>query len=399
LCLGGDNQVGPALADALGFFARFGFNTGMNRSLHHVGLLVWLLLTPLVFAREHTLYIGTFTDTTSKGIYTLRFDDSNGALSAPRVAAETPSPSFLVLSQNGHFLYAVGESDSTANAFAVDRDADALKKISSRSAGDKTGPTHLALDPTGHVLITANYDGGSVSAFPVHTDGTLGERSGFVQHQGSSVDKSRQEGPHGHGVVFSPEPRVLFVTDLGLDQVLGYEVDAAKGTLTARKPPFTPVTPGAGPRHAVFSPDKRDFYVINEMGNSISAFRCEKDGSLAPLQIVSTLPANFHGKSGAAEIAIHPNGRFVYASNRGYDSIAVFSRDTKTGALAQLEVTPCGGKAPRHFCLSPDGEWLIAANQNSDLLAVFRVDAKTGKLTATEHTVSIPHPSCVVFGN
>lgn len=358
-----------------------------------------VVLTTCAAAAEHTLFIGTFTDTTSRGMYSLRFDDATGALTTPTVAMEMKSPSFLVLSSDHHFLYAVGEDDSTANAFSIGRDG-ALTRLSARSAGNGTGPTHLALDEKHHLLLTANYEGGSVSVFPVQPDGGLGERNGFVQHTGSSADPERQKSPHAHGIVFSPDNAVAFVADLGLDQVLAYDLHESDKPITPHDPAVTPIVPaGSGPRHLAFSPDHRHVYVSNEMGNSVSVFRYLSGGKLSPVQHVSTLPADFHGHSGAAEIAVHPNGRFVYVSNRGYDSIAVFARDLDSGALSLVDIAPCGGKAPRHFTLSADGNWLLVANQNSDALAVFHLDSKTGRLSGTDAQAKIPHPTCILFAD
>ena len=243
----------------------------------------------------------------------------------------------------------------------------------------------------------ANYHTGIVAAIPLQPDGTLGTPH-IVQHSGHSVDPVRQLSPHVHSVTLSPDGRFVIVCDLGLDRIFTYRLDAAASQLTPANPPYVATEPGSGPRHFVFGADGRHAYAITEMGSTIIAYDyAAVTGTLTPRQTVPTLPADFKETSSGAEIRLHPNGRFVYGSNRGHDSIAVLVADPATGLLTPVEITPCGGKNPRNFSLSPDGRWLVCANQNSNTLTVFRVDAKTGRLTPTGQTASVPLPVCVLF--
>jgi 6-phosphogluconolactonase len=260
--------------------------------------------------------------------------------------------------------------------------------------------THLAADATGRMLITVSYSGGQVAAFPIEADGRLGERSALVPHTGPlGPNKSRQDKPHPHSITLSPDNRFGFVADLGLDRVLIYRLDPANATLTPNEPAFVSVTPGSGPRHTKFSRDGKFFHILGEIDGSLTT--CAYDaatGALTPLQHTTTLPPGFvvTDPDRAAEVRVHPNGRFVYASNRGHDSLAVFAVQAD-GTLRLVEIIPCGGKHPRNFNLSPDGAWLVCANMDSDNLVSFRVDAATGRLTPTGHTATVPRAVCVLF--
>jgi 6-phosphogluconolactonase len=358
--------------------------------------------------REDPLvYIGTYTRAPSKGIYAYRLR-ANGELTpvaAAGLAVETENPSFLAVHPNGRFLYAVnelskyeGQSAGSVSAFAIDRATGTLtllNRVTSRGAD----PCHLSIDASGTWLFVANYTGGSVAAFPVQADGRLGEASAFFQHKGSSVDKNRQSGPHGHAVTLSPDSRFVLAVDLGLDRVLTYRVDPAAGGLAPSDPPFTSIAPGSGPRHLAFGPDGKFAYVLNEMFSNVIAFRYDAArGALAELQTVSALPQGFKGESSGAEIALHPGGNFVYASNRGHDSIAGFRVDAAKGTLTQIGHTSTQGRTPRHFAIDPTGRLLLAANQNSGSVVVFRIDQETGALTPSGVTLQVPSPVCIVFG-
>jgi 6-phosphogluconolactonase len=267
-----------------------------------------------------------------------------------------------------------------------------LNKVTTRGSI----PCHLVVDKTGKCLVVANYGSGSVAAFPIKPDGSLGEASAFVQHEGSGVN-ARQKGPHAHMVQLSEDNRFILVPDLGADQVITYRLNPAKGTLTAEPKP-TRGAPGLGPRHLAFDPQGKFDYLINEMGSAVTAFRFNSSGgSLTPLQTISTLPKEFTGTNNSAEIEVHPNGKFVYASNRGDDSIAMFSADAKTGTLTLTGRVPTGGKTPRNFAIDPTGGYLLAANQDSGSIITFRIDKNTGDLTPTGEQVSIPQPVCILF--
>jgi len=256
----------------------------------------------------------------------------------------------------------------------------------------------VSLDKTGKYVLVANYDGGSVAVFPLLGDGGLGQPSAFVQHHGHGVNPKRQEGPHAHSIALSPDNRFALAADLGLDEMLLYRFDPGRGSLAPNRPAFANVSPGAGPRHFDFSPDGRFVYVISEMGTTVTAFGYDAArGALRQLQIISTLPKDFKGESDCAEIQVHPSGKFLYGSNRGHDSIVVFTVDPRTGMLSLLEHVPTRGKTPRNFAIDPTGSFLFAANQDSGNVALFRIDSKTGRLSPTGGMLEVGSPVCVTF--
>lgn len=361
-----------------------------------IGLL--LLGQSCLPVRAQIVYIGAYTRPPSRGISAYRLDASSGRLTSLGLAAETSNPSFLAVHPNQKFLYAANENNSgTISAFAIDAASGQLKflnQVPSRGSG----PCHVAVDKTGHWLYAANYNSGSVAAFPIRDDGKLGEASGFAQHAGSSVNAQRQSGPHAHSANLSPDGRFLFVADLGLDQILAYNLDPQKGKLTPHDPPFAKVAPGSGPRHMAFSTDSHFAYVINEMLATVTAFRYDAArGALAELQTIAITAPGYSGAKSAAEIAVHPNGRFLYASNRGDSTIALFHIDSAKGTLTAIDRTPTGGKTPRNFAIDPTGAWLFAANQESGNVVVFRIDPETGRLTAMGKPIDVASPVCVVF--
>jgi 6-phosphogluconolactonase len=358
------------------------------------------------------VFTGTFTDTgAAEGIYAFRFDEATGALTSAGLAAKTASPAWIAIHPDGRHLYAANEvDDGTVSAFAIDGDSGRLTFLNQQSAHGAR-PCHFAIDTRGRALVVASYNSGTLALLPIGGDGRLGAATVVVQHTGSSVVPDRQAGPHAHQAVLDPSGRYVLVVDLGLDKILVYRLDAAKGTLVANSPPLVAgasTEPGAGPRHLVFSKDGRRVYVINELGNTVSRFAWDAGplqntlpprggGSLSPEgSSVSTLPAGFTGKSSTAEIALNAAGTVLYGSNRGHDSIARFLVDPATGGLTVQEFTPVG-KNPRYFALDPTGRWLIAAGQDSNTLAVFAVDAASGKLSPAGAPVATPTPVCIVF--
>jgi len=353
--------------------------------------------------RKYLFYVGTYTDHGSKGIYAYRFDSATGESTSLGLAAESTAPSFLAMAASGRFLYAVnelsqfnGQPTGAVSAFAIQPKTAKLTLLNQvPSRGE--GPAHIALDRSGKYALVSNYDRGSIAVFPLLQDGRLGEATAFVQHKGSSVNKERQEGPHAHAAVFSPDNHFVIVADLGLDQLLVYRFDAAGGTLGS-DPQIVRAVPGAGPRHLVFDAAGRHLYVINEMQSSVVAYAYDAaNGTLGELQIVSALPKGFPRTSEAAEIEMHSSGKFLFASNRGDDSIAVFAINSKDGTLTSVEIDSTGGKTPRNFVLDPTGAWLLAANQDSDDIVVFRVDPSTGHLTRSGPELHVPSPVCVRF--
>ncbi|MGV3724124.1 MAG: lactonase family protein [Actinomycetota bacterium] len=350
------------------------------------------------------VFIGTYTNAKSKGIYAFRMDGATGALTPIGLVAETASPSFLAIHPNRKFLYAANEVESfggekagAVTAFAIDAATGKLTALNQQSSRG-AAPCHLVVDKSGKSLLVANYTGGNVAVLPVGADGKLGPASGFVQHQGKSVDAGRQEGPHAHSFNLSPDNRFAFAADLGLDKVLIYRFDAAKSSITPNEPAAGVVPPGSGPRHFAFHPSGRYAYVINEMKSTVTVFDYEgSKGALRAKQTLSTLPAGFTGNTSTAEVQVHPSGRFLYGSNRGHDSIAIFAIDPTNGQLTHLGNESTQGKTPRNFGIDPTGNFLIAANQGSDSLVVFRIDQKTGKLQPTGVKVEAPVPVCVKF--
>ncbi|HLN02632.1 MAG TPA: lactonase family protein [Bryobacteraceae bacterium] len=356
-----------------------------------------LALAPLLFAmgasgaeRDYLAYIGTYTGKNSKGIYVFRFNAATGKLAPIGLAAESNNPSFLAIHPNYRFLYAsieVGDLDGQKNgavaAYSIDRTTGKLTFLNQVSSHG-VGPCHVTVDKTGKNLFVANYDGGSIAVLPIGADGKLGEASTAIQHHGSSVNKERQEGPHAHCIQPSPDNRFALVADLGLDEVLVYRFDPTKGTLTPNDPPFGKTPAGAGPRHFAFAPNGKFVYVINEIQCTASTFAYDpKQGALRLLDTISTLPDGYTvtDKDSTAEMRVHPSGKFVYGSNRGHDSIAVFAVDSAKGTLKPVERISTQGKTPRGFDIDPTGSYLIAANQDSDTLVVFQIDHNTGKLT------------------
>jgi len=354
---------------------------------------------------QYLAYVGTYTSkTNSKGIYAYRFDSEKGQLTSIGVAAETTDPSFLAVHPNGKYLYAVNEignfnggTSGALSAFAIDAKTGTLKflnQVPTRGAG----PCYVSLDKNGEFVLVANYDSGSIASFPVQSDGSLGTTSGFVQHSGSGPDKERQEGPHAHWIGTSPDNRFALAVDLGLDQVIVYGFDSSKGIFTPMLSGFAKVKPGAGPRHLAFHPDGKFAYVLSEVESSVTVFSYQpKTGTLTSLQTISALPKDFSGHKEAAEIVVHPSGKFLYTSNRGHDSIAVFAIDEKKGTLKSLGQVLTGGKTPRHFAIDPTGAYLLAENQESNNIVVFHIDPATGGLTPTGQTIEVPSPVCITF--
>ena len=359
-------------------------------------------------AKPYLMYVGTYTQTNSppghrgEGIFVLRFDAETGALERLSSAGGALNPSFLALHPSGPSLYAVGEiadylgrQSGAVHAYARDPVTGALTHLNEQpSVG--TGPCHLSVEASGRYVLAANYNSGSVVMLPIRADGSLGEAADFVQHQGSSVNPKRQEGPHAHSIMVSPDNRFAFAPDLGLDKVLCYRLDLERGKLVANDPPGVQVAPGAGPRHFDFHPNGRWAYLINEIGNTLSAYAYDAGcGALRLLNTVPTLPAGFGGTSHTADIHVHPSGRFVYGSNRGHDSIVICAIDQGTGQVSVVGHESTQGKTPRNFAIDPTGAFLLAANRSTDNIAGFRIDPQSGRLSPTGHSAQVPAPVCL----
>jgi 6-phosphogluconolactonase len=355
---------------------------------------------------KYLFYVGTYTQdgSTSKGIYAYRYDAATQEIASLGLAAETTNPSWVALHPNGRFLYAVNEvqnyngpNSGGVSAFSVDRATGKLtflNEVASRGAD----PCYITVDQSGKYVLVANYTGGSVAAFPISDDGKLGKASAFVQHTGHGLNPKRQEAAHAHSIDLSPDERFAFVDDLGLDELLVYKFDKSKGSLKPNNPPFAKLDAGAGPRHFALHPSGKFAYVVSELASTVTAFSIDlKVGVLHRSQSISTLPDDFKGENDDAEIRIHPSGKFLYASNRGHDSIAVFAIDSSKGTLTPIEHTSTAGKTPRSFEIDPTGTLLFAENQQSNNIVIFHIDEKTGKLTPTGKVLEVGQPVCVKF--
>lgn len=344
------------------------------------------------------VYIGAQGAGPEMGIALATFDTASGTLSAPDIIERTPDPAFLALHSSGDNLYVCNTgTPGGVSAFAIDRKTGKLRLLNhQRSEG--RGPSYVALDATGSFVLNANYGGGFIEVHPRYADGTLGEPTAFVRHTGSSIHPERQNKPYAHWFNVDPSNRYALAIDLGTDRIVVYRFDEQRGTLQPNDPAHASVKPGSGPRHLAWHPHKPIAYVIQELTNEIVAFAWDADkGSLQPLQTVPTLPKDFTGSNTAAEIAVHPNGRFLYATNRGHDSIATYSIDAN-GQLQLLSHTPSGGKTPRYFVIDPTHRWMIVTNQDSGDISVFAIDTATGQLSAHGQSHKLAKPMGLVFG-
>lgn len=381
--------------------------------------LLFVIMLPLISATlgptnsllkggKAIVYVGTFRGETSKGIYAFRFDNSSGKLEPLGLMAEASRPLFLALHPDRHFLYAVSRPSSVERknigvvlAFAIDVKTGKLTPLSSQPS-QGIDPAYISVDQMGQNLFVANFGSnggeGTVSVFPIKKDGSLAEASDVIRYSGTGVHPQRQQGPHSHAINVTPDNRFVIVAELGLDKLFLYHFDPQRGKLTPNDPPFAALHPGAGPRHLVFHPNGKFVYVVSEIQSTITTFAYDaRAGGLRGLQTTTTLPQDFSGTNSASEVQVHPGGKFLYASNRGDDSIAVFSIEPHLGTLKLIELTRAQGKTPGTFGIDPTGNWLIVANQGSDSLVLFRLDQITGKLQQTGQSFAVGTPSCVRF--
>lgn len=367
-------------------------------------LLTLLLVAPVAMAAEPLwVFVGTYTGKKSKGIYRVEFDPATGKLGTPELAAEVTSPSFLAVSPDRKHLFCVCEIDNFKGkkaggvaGFALDARSGELKPINQESSVG-TGPCYLVCDKDGRHVLVANYGGGSAAVLPVSADGKLGAASCFVQHTGTGPDKSRQEAPHVHSINLDAGNRFAVVADLGLDKLFVYRYDPAAGKITRNDPPFVELAPASGPRHLAFHPNGKFAYANEEMASTLTALSYDAaKGEFKVLNSLSTLPEPTKGNS-TAETVVHPNGKFIYTSNRGHNSIAIFAIDPATGRIKALGHQGEGIKTPRNFNIDPSGKWIIVANQDGDSLIVFAIDPETGMLKPTGQKVEVGSPVCVKF--
>lgn len=350
-------------------------------------------------------YIGTYTVGKSHGIYAARFNTETGQLGQAQLVAKTKNPSFLAIHPSVDCLYAVGEigdyqgqDTGFVRAFSIDKQSGQLTALNTQPSGG-AAPCHLVVDSQGKAVLVANYSGGSVSSIALQPDGKLGEVISVHEHVGRSVNPKRQNEAHAHSINLGLDERFAYAADLGMDRVLIYAFDADTGRLLRRQAPSSAVVPaGSGPRHFALNPNGKHAYVINELLSTITVFEVNaQSGALNPVQNISTLPDGFSGTSHTAEVVVHPTGQFVYGSNRGHDSIAVFAVDNDNGQLERIQVEPTGGKTPRNFVVDPSGKFLLAENQASSTIVVFRIDSESGRLTQTPHQCDVPIPVCIRF--
>jgi 6-phosphogluconolactonase len=353
---------------------------------------------------ELLVYVGTYTSGKSEGIYLYRLDLTSGKLRHAATTKGVKDPSFIALSPGRRNLYAVnevedfgGKKSGALSSFAVDQPTGNLRLLNQQpSLGG--APCYVDVDRSGRFVLVANYSGGNIAVLPILSDGSLGEATDVKQYIGSSINVERQEGPHAHCIVLDPANRFAYGCDLGTDKVMIYRFDARRGKLIPGRTPWVQLKPGAGPRHITFHPDGKYAYVINELHATVTAFAHDRDrGNLKEMQTIPTLPADFTGENTSADIHVSPDGRFLYCSNRGHDSIAAFEITPRSGKLTFVAHQSSGGKAPRNFAIDPTGRFLLVANQKSDNIVTYRRDIKTGRLTATGHVAEVPSPVCLKF--
>jgi 6-phosphogluconolactonase len=352
---------------------------------------------------KYWVFIGTGGGKLAKGIYRCEFDSSTGKLSEPELAAEIGNPNFLAIHPNGKFLYCVGEvnvdgkKQGGVTAFSLDAKLGKIEQLNQQAVRGN-GPCHLVVDPQGKRVYVANYGDGSTNAFPIGDDGKLKEIVSFVKHVGKGANPKRQEGPHAHSINVSKDGRFAIVADLGIDSLSIYKLDPDKGFIPENAANLCKTAPGAGPRHFAFHPNGKMAFVINELDSTLSSLHYDpKTGELTTLKTVSTLPEDFKGTNTTAEVVVHPNGKFVYGSNRGHDSIAVFKLDEKTGDLTFVARATEGIKEPRNFNIDPMGRFVVAGSQRSNQVVVFKVNQETGALSPTGQSVEVGTPICIKF--
>jgi 6-phosphogluconolactonase len=359
--------------------------------------LLIILSTPAL-AADMFVYFGSHGKGPHIGFSLAHFDTDTGKLTEPVFLEEAVAPAYFVIRPDGRRLYTCNSfPGSSVSAYAIDPITAKLTFLNQQPSGGGD-PSYVSLDPSGHYLMVANFLGGSVAVFALRPDGSIGRRTAFVQHIGLSLDPNDPRHAHAHSIRFDPSHRFALLADLGMDKIFVYRLNPKTGALTANDPPFASVAPGSGPRHTAFDPRGRYVYVINQTANSITRFGWDSDrGVLTQFETVSTLPERFKGENTAAEILMHPNGKFLYATNRGDNSVAVFSVQTNTGCLTPIQHISTQGKTPRNAEFDPTGKWLLVSNQDSNNAVVFRIDQSTGQLTKNGDPVPVPAPFCERF--
>lgn len=367
-----------------------------------LSVLAMFASTSQTRAENPLVFVTAFAPGDQGGIHAYELDGATGKLKPLQRTAGVENPFFLALSPDRKRLYSIhakqfsGKENEHVAAYDIVGRNGELKLLNRQSSEGKAS-CYLDVDKTGKVVLVANYTSGSVASLPVKADGSLGEPASFFQHAGSSVDPKRQKEPHAHCIVVSPDNKYAYSADLGLDQVLCYTLDPATAKLAPNTPPFAKSPAGSGPRHLTFHPNGKRIYVINEIANSVTAFDYDAaTGALTEKQTISTLPADFTGKSYCADLKITPDGRYLYGTNRGHDSIAAY-RIEDDGRLALVAIEPSLGKGPQNLAITPDGAWLICANMPGKNVAVFQIDKATGKLKSAGEPITQVSPSCIML--
>ncbi len=361
--------------------------------------LIACFIMSFISAQEYYLFAGTYTSGKSKGIYVYKFNTNSGEIQLVSNTDSCSNPSYLAVSPNGNFLYAVNETGrenpGRVSAFSFDKSSGKLSLLNQQLSGGDD-PCYITTDQSGKWIVVGNYSGGNLSAFPVNKDGSLAPYSQLIQHKGSSANKQRQEKAHVHSTFFSPDQQFVLAPDLGMDKIMIYQFNpAAKKPLTPAKIPFTTAAPGSGPRHLAFHPNKKYAYLMEEMSGAVTAFAYNK-GVLKTFQTIATHPADFKGQPGSADIHVSPDGKFLYASNRGDENnLAIFSIDATSGKLTSAGYQPVRGAQPRNFIIDPTGKYLLVANQRTNNIVVYKRDMETGLLQATPQQIEIPNPVCL----
>lgn len=353
---------------------------------------------------ELPFYVGTYTSGKSEGVYLYSLNLTSGEVTLKATTRNVKDPSFLAIAPNRRYLYAVneveefgGKKSGAVSAFAIDQRTGNLRLLNQQpSLGGS--PCYVVVDRTARFVLLANYSGGNVAVLPIRSDGSLGDATDLKQNSGSSINPERQEGPHAHCIVLDPTNRFAYACDLGTDKIMMFRFDARRGKLIPNKTPWFQVKAGSGPRHLTFHPRGGYAYVVNELHATVTAFACDPvQGDLKEVQTIPTLPADFSGADTSADLHVSPDGRFLYCSNRGHDSIAAFQIDPGNGKLTFVAHQSTGGKTPRNFAIDPTGAFLVVANQNSDNIVSFRRDPQTGRVSPTGHVAEAPSPVCLKF--
>ena len=356
-------------------------------------------------SKEMLLYIGTYTsgESSSEGIYIQKFDPATGRLSPYKTVSGVEDPSFLTIDRNRKFLYAVnetleheGQKSGAVSAFSIDRKTGSLTFLNKQPSRGGA-PCHISVSRDGKFVLVANYVGGNVAVLPVKADGSLGQAIELEQHSGSGPDKTRQEAAHAHSIMLDSGNKYAFVNDLGIDRIMIYEFDSKNGKLAPNpKQPFYQSRPGAGPRHFKFHPGGKYAFAVNELDMTVSSLSYDQSsGTLKEIQAISTLPVDFTGENSCADVHVSPDGRFLYVSNRGHDSIAAYRIEGMSGRLELIEHVSTQGKTPRNFAIDPSGTFMLVANQRSNSIVTFSIDPESGRLKYSGQTISVPSPVCL----